>query len=86
MADPFAAGGFEEEDPDFDFEDQLAQEEAFADEEEERWGLFAASVTSEGAPSEDPARRKGESCELPVDVLASHQARFRANVYSCSPS
>ena len=77
MAAPPAVWAFgAEEDQDFSFEDQLAQQESFED-EEERWAAYAAALQdTEGQPRADPVEREEATVSLPVDELASQQAAF----------
>ena len=74
VAAPPSAWGFGEEDQDFSFEDQLAEEDSF-EADEERWAAFAADqLAEEGPPRENPVGRQAGSVHLPVDELASQQA------------
>ena len=75
MAASPAALGFGEEDQDFSFEDQLAQQESFED--EERWADYAAGLLEpEGPPTAALVEREAVGVPLPVDEVASQQAAF----------
>ena len=74
MATPPAAWGFGEEDQDFSFEDQLAEEAGF-EAEEERWAEFAAAQEAlEGEERADPVERQEAALGLPIDEVASQEA------------
>ena len=74
MGTPPAAWAFGEEDQDFSFEDQLAEEAGFED-EEERWAEYAAvQAALQGEERADRAERQEAAVDLPIDAVASQEA------------